>query len=426
MSKDSHDELSELLDSFQNDDTMEKKIEDFAKKKERRTRASRTMEDLLVKPEPASKPVEKEERIVLRRETETSPAADAGNGETMVFSKEKIEEDIAEPSHTVIMDNQEIQTLIDENKGPQLHRESQPQTRVRPGKKKSDKKMIAIIAGSVVGVLLIGGIVFGMMNLISGSLNTKETASAQQENAFKDLKKFIDGLGDDTQGLTGYEATYSKLSAAQKAQINDLLKQKTGKTFDELIKELKSQKIEDSKNNNTQIAEKKAALKDQINQLKSQLGQAQSAASEANNILSRAQLDMNEAEKNRASAASALEQAQNDYNAAQQEAQNELNEKIAQIQEKIAELSSEDYSDETSNKLAELHHELDALNAQGVTVDASALNAAQNAYSNADAAYNNAASAYQTASSNASAAQAEVDSLNGQISSLQNELNALK
>lgn len=33
MSKDTHDELSDLLDSFQNDDTMEKKIEDFARKK---------------------------------------------------------------------------------------------------------------------------------------------------------------------------------------------------------------------------------------------------------------------------------------------------------------------------------------------------------------------------------------------------------
>lgn len=37
MAKDAKDELSELLDSFQNDDTMEKKIEDFARRKEKKS-----------------------------------------------------------------------------------------------------------------------------------------------------------------------------------------------------------------------------------------------------------------------------------------------------------------------------------------------------------------------------------------------------
>jgi len=93
-------------------------------------------------------------------------------------------------------------------------------------------------------------------------LDSKEQTSEQQQKSFDQLKKFIDSLQEDPQGLTAYESTFKKLSNAQKKEINELLKAKTGKTFDELIKQIKSQKEEDSKNNNTQVAEQKAKLKD--------------------------------------------------------------------------------------------------------------------------------------------------------------------
>lgn len=39
------------------------------------------------------------------------------NEGTRVFTKQEIEEDAGQSSHTVVMNNAEIQTLIEENKG---------------------------------------------------------------------------------------------------------------------------------------------------------------------------------------------------------------------------------------------------------------------------------------------------------------------
>ena len=60
MAKDAKDELSELLDSFQNDDTMEKKIEDFARRKEKKSRLDRKLE------------VDEDIRLHIPNQTETT------------------------------------------------------------------------------------------------------------------------------------------------------------------------------------------------------------------------------------------------------------------------------------------------------------------------------------------------------------------
>lgn len=421
MSKDTHDELSDLLDSFQNDDTMEKKIEDFARKKERKTRTERNKEEILIK---SVRPREEEKGPVLIHESEMEEETN-DHGGTMVFSKNKIEEDISQPSHTVVMDNQEIQTLIDENKGPSLHRESSVKTKKAvSNQKKPDKKKIAIIAGSVLGIVLIGGIVFGTVHFISSSLKPQDTQVATHDNAFNDLKKYIENLGDDTQGLTGYESTYSKLSDAQKAQINELLKNKTGKTFEQLISDLKSQKIEDSKNNNTEVAEQKANLKDQIASLQSDLAQAKNDLSTASTQFSQAEASMNSADQARNDAAAALQTAQQNYDSQT----STLNAQIADLQAKIAEVENEnpDYSDEANAELSDLHQQLTTAQNKLNSIDYSAVTNAQNAYTNADNAYNNAYNTYSQASNAVTNAQSRVDSINSHIASLQQQLNALQ
>ncbi len=420
MSKDTHDELSDLLDSFQDDDTMEKKIEDFARKKERKTRTERNTEEILIK---SVRPQE-EKGPVLIHESELEEESN-DHGGTMVFSKNKIEEDISQPSHTVVMDNQEIQTLIDENKGPSLHRESSVKTKkVVSDQKKPDKKKIAIIAGSVLGVVLIGATVFGTVHFISSSLKPQDTEVATHDNAFNDLKKYIENLGDDTQGLTGYESTYSKLSDEQKSQINKLLKSKTGKTFEQLISDLKSQKIEDSKNNNTEVAEQKANLKDQIASLQNDLAQAKNELNAANTQLSQAEASMNSADQARNDAAAALQAAQQNYDSQT----STLNAQIENLQAKIAEVeeANPDYSDEANAELSDLHQQLTTAQNKLNSIDYSAVTNAQNAYTNADNAYNNAYNTYSQASNAVTNAQSRVDSINSNIANLQQQLNALQ
>mgnify|MGYP000128650866 CR=1 FL=1 len=67
-----------------------------------------------------------------------------------------------------------------------------------------------------------------------------------------------------------------ELSDEQQSEINKVLKSKTGKTFDELLAQVKSDAKDkaDASNNNTEIAQQKAKLKEQISNLKDDLADA--------------------------------------------------------------------------------------------------------------------------------------------------------
>ncbi len=420
MSKETHDELSDLLDSFQDDDTMEKKIEDFARKKERKSRTEKNaaVQDIKVHAQPKEEP----EKIVLYHEAKEEQMVPEGDNEgTRVFTKQEIEEDAGQSSHTVVMNNAEIQTLIEENKGPALQRESALK---KPPHKKNrsnpDKRKVLIIVLAVAGVLLIGGIVYGTIQLVNSSLHTDQTQE-KHNNAFNDLKKYIENLGDDPKGLSGYESIYAKLSQSEKDEINELLRNKTGKTFEQIIEEIKSQKIEDSKNNNTQIAEQKAALKDQISELQGQLSSAKSELNNASSEKSSTESAFNAASQARSDAAAALQVAQN-----AEGSRASIQDEIDSIANQISELEQEDYSNETSDKLAELRARKTSLENQLAGLGSSDINAAQAAYDQADTAYNNAYNTYMQASDRASQAQATVDALNEKIAGLQNQLASLK
>lgn len=439
MSKESKDQLSEILDSFQNDDTMEKKIEDFARKKERKSRvqkAKKEPEERILFVEEESKKSNQEEIRIEEKEESKKP----NNGGTMVFDKGDLEEDMNSGAHTVVMDNHEIQTLIDENKGPKLiHEESGKEKKVAPVKKKTNYKLIFMIISSVIGVVLIGILVFGIIRVVSNSIHSAHEQTSQElEAAYNQIKDFIDLMGEDPQGLTAYESAYNKLSAEQKSKIDDLLRNKTGKSFSELIAQIQSQKEEDNKNNNTEIAEQKAKLKDQIATLQGQLQSAQSDLETATAQYNQAQGALNAAVSTRDSAYTELQNAQNRYN--QSLSQNQS--KIAALQVQVDSLtqerqairdSGEELSEADNQRIEEIQSQIMDLNSQIAALSNSVdqnlayqVQSAQSAYDKADAqvqSVQNEVSSYQAS---ISSAQAKVDSINGQIAQLQSSLNALK
>ena len=77
------------------------------------------------------------------------------------------------------------------------------------------------------------------------------------------------------------EEYYNRLSDEQKEEIDDLLKSRTGYTFDELLARAKSDEKKDSSNNNTEIAELRAKL----STLQTQLSSAQSTLDSAKSTL---------------------------------------------------------------------------------------------------------------------------------------------
>ncbi len=446
MAKDAKDELSELLDSFQNDDTMEKKIEDFARRKEKKSRLDRKLE------------VDEDIRLHIPNQTETTKIKyetteeiepEPSGSKTMVFDKGQIDEDMNSGQHTVIMDNDEIQSLIDENKGPQLIRESDEDNKKTVTLKRKpsakNKKIIAIVVAGIVGLCLIGGLVYGIINFVQNSiLDSKEQTSEQQQKSFDQLKKFIDSLQEDPQGLTAYESTFKKLSNAQKKEINELLKAKTGKTFDELIKQIKSQKEEDSKNNNTQVAEQKAKLKDEIASLQNQLQDAQNELDSVKSQLSQAQSTLNGAISQRDSAQTNLTNAQARYEQSKQQSQaqnqakkTELENQISQLKDEANELAKNyDSPDDEelqaalngyNQQIANLQQQISALgSAEGDPNLYNQVLQAQNAYDSANLEVSNAQNQVNSYEQSVNNAQATLDSINDQIAQKQSQLTALK
>lgn len=275
-------------------------------------------------------------------------------------------------------------------------------------------------------------------------MDSKEQTSEQQQKSFDQLKKFIDSLQEDPQGLTAYESTFKKLSNAQKKEINELLKAKTGKTFDELIKQIKSQKEEDSKNNNTQVAEQKAKLKDEIASLQNQLQDAQNELDSVKSQLSQAQSTLNGAISQRDSAQTNLTNAQARYEQSKQQSQaqnqakkTELENQISQLKDEANELAKNyDSPDDEelqaalngyNQQIANLQQQISALgSAEGDPNLYNQVLQAQNAYDSANLEVSNAQNQVNSYEQSVNNAQATLDSINDQIAQKQSQLNALK
>ena len=401
--KKAKDEISRLLDSYQEDDALEAKMEGFAARK--RTQAKKYQE-----------PVEIKESDRLN-DTVVISAKDTKRDQTMMFDPEHIEEEQENSNKTVVIDDNEIQSLLEEEGAPKLRREVVSKS--RPSKKPSHKKKKGLSPGAIVGIVmavvvvlgLIGFGVYSFLNPSSQEPKTEETTKAQ-ERAYDRIIEWIDGVFDeDYSDIVDYEKDYNSLTKKQKRELNRYFEDVTGSTFDELLAKEKSGDKKDSSNNNAKIAE----LKAQLSSLNDQLTQAQSTLRSANEDLTARQNEYNQLNTQYQEAVEANNEVlniQNEMSAMETRRQELLNKQAEQTitQEELIELNNiyaewPELNDqlEQAQKKANNYPDLNTLQTQ--------INSASAAVTNAQAAVND--------------AQSTVDQLTSSIREVEHQIEAL-
>ena len=409
------DEISRLLDSFQEEEVLEEKMEGFTAQKRRQDRMQRASRQT-VEPEPVQN--ETNDTIVLRPEPQKTESA----GTTVMFDPEKIEEEDTDTNKTVVINDNEIQSLLDEDKPPKLQREvvshggSSHRKEPMPHKKPTKKKGLspAAIVGIVVAALMVVGILgFGVYTLMnSGKEDKTEEVTKKQKRAYDSIVDWLDSLtGDDYDGIEDWEEDYDSLTKEQKKKLNDYFEKITGSTFDELLAKAKSDSKKDSSNNNAKIAELKAQLKS----LESQLSDAQSDLNDANSRLSSAQSDYDNWNNK-------LSTWQN-TNAQLKQKQTELSTLEARMKElqniPADQISQEELSELTQSYKTQASLQQEVSNLQGQ------LNGVGD-YSSIQSHVNSASSEVSQAQSDVDAAQSTIDQLTSQIQEVQNRIDALE
>ncbi|MGJ0776765.1 hypothetical protein DXC78_10220 [Faecalicoccus pleomorphus] len=409
------DEISRLLDSFQEEEVLEEKMEGFTAQKRRQDRMQRASRQT-VEPEPVQN--ETNDTIVLRPEPKKTESA----GTTVMFDPEKIEEEDTDTNKTVVINDNEIQSLLDEDKPPKLRREvvshggSSHRKEPMPHKKPTKKKGLspAAIVGIVVAALMVVGILgFGVYTLMnSGKEDKTEEVTKKQKRAYDSIVDWLDSLtGDDYDGIEDWEEDYDSLTKEQKKKLNDYFEKITGSTFDELLAKAKSDSKKDSSNNNAKIAELKAQLKS----LESQLSDAQSDLNDANSRLSSAQSDYDNWNNK-------LSTWQN-TNAQLKQKQTELSTLEARMKElqniPADQISQEELSELTQSYKTQASLQQEVSNLQGQ------LNGVGD-YSSIQSHVNSASSEVSQAQSDVDAAQSTIDQLTSQIQEVQNRIDALE
>lgn len=409
------DEISRLLDSFQEEEVLEEKMEGFTAQKRRQDRMQRASRQT-VEPEPVQN--ETNDTIVLRPEPKKTESA----GTTVMFDPEKIEEEDTDTNKTVVINDNEIQSLLDEDKPPKLRREvvshggSSHRKEPMPHKKPTKKKGLspAAIVGIVIAALMVVGILgFGVYTLMnSGKEDKTEEVTKKQKRAYDSIIDWLDSLtGDDYDGIEDWEEDYDSLTKEQKKKLNDYFEKITGSTFDELLAKAKSDSKKDSSNNNAKIAELKAQLKS----LQSQLSDAQSDLNDANSRLSSAQSDYDNWNNK-------LSTWQN-TNAQLKQKQTELSTLEARMKElqniPADQISQEELSELTQSYKTQASLQQEVSNLQGQ------LNGVGD-YSSIQSHVNSASSEVSQAQSDVDAAQSTIDQLTSQIQEVQNRIDALE
>ena len=324
----------------------------------------------------------------------------------------------------MVLDNGEIDSLIEEEKGPSLKRErvSRPVNRQKEHKK-TDWRAAGIIA-TVIAVVALGSLlIFGISQVVK-NVTADRTEEKDTEADFNALKQWAQSLtGTSDTGIKDYEVRWNKLSDKQKREINEILRDSTGKSFDEILAEEKAGQKADKDNNNTEVAEQKARLKDQIAQLQSQLAGAQADYDAA-------QGKINDAQSRVDSAAAALADAQNTYGAAQQSVY-DLQAQMDSMNSRIQELQNTSSADKEPDEMAQIQKELSDLIAQQSSLK-SQLSSAQSSMDQSagviQARQNDLASAQgalDALAGSTDSAQNRINDLNSQIAALQSQLDAL-
>ena len=326
------DELASLLDSFQDDDTMERKMDNFARQKEHKSRVERTQDR--VQPQPKA-PVESQ-------------------GETVVFNKVNVEQEEEDSQGTVMMDDAEIQSLLDENKGPSLRVEKEqrvasPKNPRRKKAPKNDAKKVGAVVACIVGALIVASLLFVGIKAVLGGFGDSEK---KQEETFDRIVAFLDEEDLELSRVRQFKELYDKLPEEMREEIDDEIYTITRgecSNFDELLDKAKSEKRKedqdkkDQKNENMKIAERKAEIKDEINRLKKKLSEL-SKKPDNSRELARAEKELNAAVKKQNDAQASVNEIQNKINA--------VNADIVSVSQEREELLSKPSSEATEEEKA--------------------------------------------------------------------------
>ena len=341
MNKRNDDELSSLLDSFQTDDTMERKMNDFARQKEQKSRTQQPHIRMDAEP-----------RVRTER-----PVEDQGS--TVVFNKVNVSEEPSQTEGTVMMDDQEIQSLLNESKGPQVRTEKpsngsenpKPPHQRKMKKKNDNAKKVGIAAGCIVGALLIAMILFGIIKFVIGGF--EDSAEKQEEN-YERIIEFLDEEDYDLDRVRKFKELYDRLSDELQEDIDDeiyTITQGECSNFDDLLEKAKEEKRKETKkekeqkNETTKIAERKAEIKDEISKLKKQIARLEKDGSNSKE-LANAKKSLDDAIKKRDQAQADADKMANAVNASYTEMQN--------IQAEIETYTSQDETDLDNEDMAYL------------------------------------------------------------------------
>ena len=167
-----------------------------------------------------------------------------------------------------VIDDDEIQSLLEEGKGPQLKREviNKKKDSKKKASKKNNSKTGLYIGLGIVGVLLISLLIFGGIKLVTSGLSgsDEKTEEVQKKN-YQELLDFANNYdslsSSEKKGIVDLESKYNSLTRKQREKIDEILEKATGKNFNELLAKANKKTNSKKKNNNTEIAEKKAELR---------------------------------------------------------------------------------------------------------------------------------------------------------------------
>lgn len=405
-----NDEISKLLDSFEADGALEEKMEGFAAKKRRQDKYTQQINMIDVDDTQETKTPTANDTIVLRPARPQQTESEAG--ETVMFDPDQIEEQTELTNKTVVINDDEIQSLLEQEQGPKLRREVKGHSKKPVAKmRKKNDKTVKIVLAVLVSLLVVAVIGTGAYVLLNGIGENAETENDRRAVAYERIMDWLDTVDDDFTGIEDMEEYYNRLSDEQKEEIDDLLKSRTGYTFDELLARAKSDEKKDSSNNNTEIAELRAKL----STLKTQLSSAQSTLDSAKSTLTTRQSEYDalvEQSQNAAEAQANLESAQAAVDECEARRQELLNKQSAGTitEEELIELDNIYKVDWPSLNDALEQAQREVNNAPSVSQDQ--LNSASQAVSQAQSAVDQ--------------AQSAVDEINSQISQIQSQINELE
>ena len=436
--KNENDEISQLLDSFQMDeeDTLEQKMDQF-KKTQNRSRVKKH------KPEPEipfqSKKVEPSlgDTFVVGSKDLNEPESkeDLSATRTVMWNADELKQEADATNKTVVIDDDEIQSLLEEGKGPQLKREviNKKKDSKKKASKKNNSKTGLYIGLGIVGVLLISLLIFGGIKLVTSGLSgsDEKTEEVQKKN-YQELLDFANNYdslsSSEKKGIVDLESKYNSLTRKQREKIDEILEKATGKNFNELLAKANKKTNSKKKNNNTEIAEKKAELRKKISDLKDQLSKAKADLESAQKAQESAQSDVDSLTSKINSAKSSLNDAQNAEDAAQTAYDN-----LVSILKRRAELDNIPNDQITQDELSELsdirtnHPNLEnEVNSAKYDLDAAkSKNTDAKNNSNISSLENKLSTAQtklDSAGSDVKDAQSKVDSLNSKINDYQSQL----